>query len=95
MFLNLVDNARKASDPGKRIWLTGHQRQDSYLIFVARWRARILEDELARITEAFYMVDKSRARKEGGAGLGLALCQKIIELHGAVWRFESEVGRGA
>lgn len=40
------------------------------------------------------MVDKSRSRKEGGAGLGLALCQKIIELHGAVWRFESEVGQG-
>ena len=40
------------------------------------------------------MVDKSRARKEGGAGLGLALCQKIIELPGAVWRFESEVGQG-
>ena len=49
--------------------------------------------DVARITEAFYMVDKSRARKEGGAGLGLALCQKIIELHGAVWRFRSEVGQ--
>ncbi len=94
LFLNLVDNARKASDPGKRIWLTGHQRQDGYLIFVADEGRGIPKDELARITEAFYMVDKSRSRKEGGAGLGLALCQKIIELHGAVWRFESEVGQG-
>lgn len=40
------------------------------------------------------MVDKSRARKEGGAGLGLALCQKIVELHQASWQFESEPGKG-
>ena len=94
LFLNLVDNARKASEPGKRIWLTGHQRQGGYLIFVADEGRGIPKDELARITEAFYMVDKSRSRKEGGAGLGLALCQKIVELHGAMWRFESEVGQG-
>ena len=94
LFLNLVDNARKASEPGKRIWLTGHQRQGGYLIFAADEGRGISKDELARITEAFYMVDKSRSRKEGGAGLGLALCQKIIELHGAMWRFESEPGQG-
>lgn len=40
------------------------------------------------------MTDKSRSRKEGGAGLGLALCRKIVELHGAFWKFESEPGEG-
>ena len=40
------------------------------------------------------MVDKSRARKEGGAGLGLALCQKILEMHQGGWQFESEPGVG-
>ena len=54
----------------------------------------LLPEELSRIAEPFYMVDKSRARKEGGAGLGLALCRKIIELHQGSWQFESEPGKG-
>ena len=54
----------------------------------------IPEEELPRITEAFYMVDKSRARKEGGAGLGMALCAKILKLHGGRWQMKSEPGKG-
>ena len=49
---------------------------------------------IPRVTEPFYMVDKSRARAEGGAGLGLALCSRIAELHGTSLTFESEVGKG-
>ena len=40
------------------------------------------------------MVDKSRARKEGGAGIGMALCEKIISIHNATWKIESELGKG-
>ena len=40
------------------------------------------------------MVDKSRSRKEGGAGLGLALCRQIAEIHGARLEFDSEKGKG-
>lgn len=54
----------------------------------------IPENELNRITEAFYMVDKSRSRKEHGAGLGLALCDKIARLHGTELTFASTVGLG-
>ena len=46
------------------------------------------------MTEAFYMVDKARSRKEGGSGLGLALCSRIAQLHDARLEIESTLGEG-
>jgi signal transduction histidine kinase len=54
----------------------------------------IPESELSRVKEAFYMVDKSRSRKEHGAGLGLALCDKIISLHNGHMDIDSVLGEG-
>jgi signal transduction histidine kinase len=51
-------------------------------------------ESLAKVTEPFYRVDKARNRKDGGAGLGLALCRRIAETHGAEMLIESEVGTG-
>lgn len=52
------------------------------------------EEELERVTEAFYRVDKSRSRKQGGAGLGLTLCKKIVDLHHGRMFFQSQKGMG-
>jgi two-component system phosphate regulon sensor histidine kinase PhoR len=52
------------------------------------------EDEINKTVEAFYMIDKSRARQEGGAGLGLAICERIVEAHRAKWMIKSKVGQG-
>ena len=52
------------------------------------------EAALNRVTEAFYRVDKSRSRAQGGAGLGLALCEKIAVLHQGRITFESTLGQG-
>ena len=52
------------------------------------------QQELSRIADAFYMVDKSRSRKQGGAGLGLAICHEIITLHGFDISFDSSIGIG-
>ena len=54
----------------------------------------IPQEEIDRITEPFYMVDKSRSRKEGGAGLGMSLCQRILQLHGGSWKMKSTLGEG-
>ena len=54
----------------------------------------IPKEDLKKITEAFYMVDKSRSRQQGGAGLGLAISAKIAEGHGGYLDFESEPGKG-
>ena len=54
----------------------------------------IPQEEIDRITEPFYMVDKSRSRKEGGAGLGMSLCQRILQLHRGSWKMKSTLGEG-
>ena len=51
-------------------------------------------EQIARAFEPFYKADKSRARAQGGAGLGLTLCRKIARLHGGTLGIESEIGKG-
>lgn len=93
--LNLLDNARKATPSGGSITLTGRAGEGGgYLIQVSDTGRGIPAEELGRITEPFYMVDKSRARAQGGAGLGLALCARIVDLHGGTLDFESVPGQG-
>ena len=91
LLLNLIDNAGKASPRGKRDCASGTGRY--HLRFGQRGTA-FRREELHRLTEPFYMVDKARSRKQGGMGLGLALAQEIARLHGAHLAFESEVGKG-
>ena len=88
MILNLVDNAVKAEC--KDIWIIGEKRQKKYRICIKDNGKGIPPAELGRITEAFYMVDKSRSRKQHGAGLGMALVAKIAELHKARLRIKSD-----
>ena len=91
---NLLDNARKATDGGGQVVLAGRKAEEGYQVTVADQGRGIPAGELSKITEPFYMVDKSRSRAEGGAGLGLALCKQIAELHRGQMRFESKEGRG-
>ena len=93
--LNRLDNARKALEGrGGRIFFGGRRQEEGYLIWVEDNGKGIEEGQLARITEAFYMVDKSRARAQGGAGLGLAICQEILNLHKSRLEFASVPGEG-
>ena len=52
------------------------------------------EEELKKVFESFYRVDKARSHKAGGVGLGLSLCKRIVELHGGSMHMESEKGKG-
>ena len=92
--LNIIDNACKASKEGEDVYVLGKAIDDKYAVTVVDWGVGIPEKELEKITEPFYMVDKSRARKQGGAGLGLSLCRKIIGLHGGKLRIDSKEGEG-
>lgn len=94
VLLNLLDNGRKAIEGKGILRLSGREDQNGYRIYVEDNGKGIPEEELARITEAFYMVDKSRARKQGGAGLGLSICKEIIQRHGGDLEFESKENIG-
>ena len=62
---------------------------------IMRWlEQQDAADKLARVVEPFYMVDKSRSRRQGGSGLGLALCSRIAQAHGGTLAMESELGKG-
>ncbi|MCM1192609.1 MAG: HAMP domain-containing histidine kinase [Butyrivibrio sp.] len=92
LLLNLTDNSIKAGS--SRIELSGRVREGKYLISVRDNGCGMEEEELSRITEAFYMVDKARSRKQHGAGLGLALADRVAEIHGDRLHFESRKGAG-
>lgn len=88
MLLNLADNSIKADC--KDLWIKGEQCGNEYRITIKDNGKGIPPQELHRITEAFYMVDKSRSRKQHGAGLGMTLVSKIVDLHGAKMKIESD-----
>lgn len=94
LLYNLIDNACKASEKGQTIRLTGRIKDGKYLFSVIDNGTGIPQSELKKITEPFYMVDKSRARSMGGAGLGLALCNEIAKLHGSMLNIDSVYNKG-
>ena len=91
---NLIDNACKASKEGEEIQIQSRVTDEKYMIHVIDSGCGIPSEELKHISEPFYMVDKARTRKQGGAGLGLSLCSTIVKLHGGEMKVESELGRG-
>lgn len=88
--VNLVDNAAKASSPGQQVCIRAHES----VIEVTDCGRGIPADALEHITEPFFMVDKSRSKKLGGVGLGLALVKEIAQAHNAVLEVESTEGKG-
>lgn len=90
VLVNLVDNAGKASREGQTVTLSA----DETGFAVRDQGCGIPQEEIDRITEPFYMVDRSRSKKLGGVGLGLALVKKIVKAHGGGLEIESTVGDG-
>lgn len=94
LIINIIDNARKAIDDNGLIHVAGTVRDDNYVIIIKDNGRGMPPEEITRISEAFYLIDKSRSRAQGGAGLGLAICSKIAEIHQAKIKYKSAVGRG-
>lgn len=90
VIINLIDNAVKASEPGQKIILRAYGN----CIEVQDFGKGIPKEEQKNILEPFYMIDKSRSRKNGGAGLGLALVAIIAQKHNINIEIVSDTDQG-
>ena len=79
LVLNFIDNAGKASGKGQKVILKAIKENKRAHIIVQDFGIGMTKEECSHILEPFYMADKARSRKHGGAGLGLALCAEIIK----------------
>jgi heavy metal sensor kinase len=92
----LLDNAFKYTPaPGGTISLSSQEHHGRAVISVRDTGVGIAEKEHARIFERFYRVDRARSRELGGAGLGLAIAQWIVEQHKGTITVESTLGAGS
>ena len=96
LLTNLLDNATKASDDHKTIYLFSFRQGDTVTIELHDEGKGISEEHLEYIFDPFYRTDFARIKSEdyGGAGLGLALCKQIAEMHSAKIEVQSVPGKG-
>lgn len=95
LFFNLIDNALKYTPEGGKIWISLRIENEQALAEVRDNGPGIPQKDLPHIFKRFYRVQKDRARKSGGSGLGLSICQLIVEAHKGIIEAESEIGKGS
>jgi signal transduction histidine kinase len=94
VFTNLVGNALKFTEPNGAIDVSLARSNGELVCKIRDTGCGIPPDELDRVFDRFYQVEKVVTRKSGGTGLGLAIVKNIVEAHGGrVW-ISSEVGKG-
>jgi signal transduction histidine kinase len=94
LFFNIIDNAIKYTPEKGKIWIRGMIQNSWVMIEVRDNGIGITEDNLPRIFDRFYRVQRDRARKTGGSGLGLSICKLIAEAHKGEIIVESSSGKG-
>ncbi len=95
VFGNLIENAMKYANSGKRVAVGVRDAACGVEFYVQDFGPGIASEHQERIFERFYRVDKARSRESGGTGLGLAIAKHIVRAHGGTIRVESELGAGA
>jgi two-component system, OmpR family, phosphate regulon sensor histidine kinase PhoR len=94
VIINLIQNAIKYTEQGK-VEIIIEEELKFVRFTIKDTGIGIAKENLSRIFERFYRVDKDRSRSVGGTGLGLAIVKHIIEAHGAKIEVESELGKGS
>ena len=88
-FSNILDNAIKYNVDGGRVKVIMSSSENDITIVIANTGPGVSQDEITKIFNQFYRVEKSRSIDYGGSGLGLAIVKRIVELHGGKVVFES------
>jgi signal transduction histidine kinase len=91
----LLDNAIKFSPQGSTISISAKQEEDRLYLSIRDNGVGIAEENIPRIFEEFYQNDSSLTRKYSGMGLGLNICQRIINCHKGNIRVESRINEGS
>ena len=95
VFTNLVDNAIKFNKKNGTVTITARQTDSSIIITVEDTGLGIPTQDVERIFERFYRVDKARSRDLGGTGLGLSIVKHIVEIHGGAVSVDSTESLGS
>lgn len=91
---NLLDNAIRHTPQGGEITVAARERKSDVEVAISDNGEGIPPEDLPRIFERFYRVDKSRAKTTGGSGLGLTITKRLVEAHGGKIDVQSELGEG-
>lgn len=94
LYRNLISNAIKYNKDGGKISITVEKRADNIISKITDTGIGLEKDEIPRIFERFYMVDKGRNRNTNSTGLGLAIVKHIVEDMGGTIDVESEINKG-
>jgi two-component system phosphate regulon sensor histidine kinase PhoR len=95
VFGNLIDNAMKYGEDGRKILIGACEAEGGVQFYVRDFGAGIPSEHLPRLFERFYRVDKARSRESGGTGLGLAIAKHVVRAHGGTIKAESELNHGS
>jgi len=91
---NIISNALKYSPEGGQVTFSIKEKEDKMIVSVSDQGVGIPKENIGKIFDRFYRVDKARTRKLGGTGLGLAIAKEMVNVHGgAIWA-TSEEGKG-
>ena len=94
VLLNILNNARQYTSKGGKVTLEAREESGQLALVVTDTGCGIPPEDLPRIFERFYRVDKTRSRNHGGTGLGLSIARQIVEAHGGKMSIESKSGEG-
>ncbi|HOU50953.1 MAG: hypothetical protein KBG22_04835 [Smithella sp.] len=94
IFVNVLDNAVKFTPDGGRVTIDAREEGAFRVVSVRDTGIGVPGDEIHRLGERFYRVDRSRSRDLGGTGLGLSIVKHLMIAHGGRMHIESQYGRG-